>query len=333
MKQKIILSILLLWLGKSYAQQPCDTSFTTDTRILVAYTDKVTDPNPLKSLIQPSIDSMNLAYKNSGINHSARLVRAIQVYYNETNDLSKSLDDFREGARIGTGPFGQLKDLRRFYHADVCVLITMDGQYAGIGWGIGVNRDGAFCAMKSLLLVPRFTMAHEIGHLYGCRHELALDSSNYPFPYGHGYVFTKLKDKQGKYVHTIMAYGSVANNGVTTAPIPYFSTPKLTYMGLPLGTASREDDVRVINERYSMLKGPVLREAITIDKPDLIKSNQSAEINAYRQLNHIAGVSYTMEANSTTVFNLQVTSGTESIILRPGFHAKVGSYFKAQICK
>ncbi|WP_161964041.1 M12 family metallo-peptidase [Chitinophaga flava] len=333
MKQKIIFSILLLWLGKSHAQQPCDTSYTTDTRILVAYTDKVTDPNPLKSMIQPSIDNMNLAYKNSGINHNARLVRAVRINYTETNDLMKSLYDFREGVVHGTGPFGQLKDLRRCYHADVCVLITKDGKPTGIGWEIGVNRDNAVCAMTSFLLVPRFTMAHEIGHLYGCRHEVALDPNNYPFPYGHGYVFTKLKDKQGHYLHTVMAYGSVANNGVTTYPIPYFSTPNLTYMGLPLGTASKEDNARVINERYSTLKGPVLREAITIDKPDLIKRNQTAEIIAIKQLNHIAGVSYTMEANSTTVFNLQVTSDTDRIILRPGFHAKAGSYFKAQICK
>ena len=40
-----------------------------------------------------------------------------------------------------------------------------------------------------------YSLAHEIGHLIGARHDLNLDKNLKPFPYGHGYVNgTKWRD-------------------------------------------------------------------------------------------------------------------------------------------
>jgi hypothetical protein len=32
------------------------------------------------------------------------------------------------------------------------------------------------------------SIAHEVGHIIGARHDRVADANNAPFPYGHGYI-------------------------------------------------------------------------------------------------------------------------------------------------
>ena len=50
------------------------------------------------------------------------------------------------------------------------------------------DADEAFAVVHHECAATSYTVAHEIGHLIGARHELALDKNMTPFPYGHGYV-------------------------------------------------------------------------------------------------------------------------------------------------
>ena len=81
------------------------------------------------------------------------------------------------------------------------------------------------------------SIAHEIGHILGARHDRFIDESNTPFAYGHGYV-------NGSKWRDIMSY----KEGCGGCPrIPYWSNPRIMYKGEPTGTAAA-DNARVILE-------------------------------------------------------------------------------------
>ena len=72
----------------------------------------------------------------------------------------------------------------------------------------------------------RYTVAHEIGHIIGARHDLSLDTIMTPFPYGHGYVNgTKWRD--------IMSYREACGG---CPRLPVWSSPLVQVKGEPAGT-------------------------------------------------------------------------------------------------
>ena len=73
-----------------------------------------------------------------------------------------------------------------------------------------------------------YSLAHEIGHLIGARHDLNLDKNMTPFPYGHGYVNgTKWRD--------IMSYKESCGG---CPRLPVWSSPTVHVKGEPAGTPS-----------------------------------------------------------------------------------------------
>jgi hypothetical protein len=83
-----------------------------------------------------------------------------------------------------------------------------------------------------------YSVAHEIGHLIGARHEFAVDKQMTPFPYGHGYVNgTKWRD--------IMSYKESCGG---CPRVPVWSSPQVMVSGERAGTAM-EDNARVLAEQ------------------------------------------------------------------------------------
>ena len=137
----------------------------------------------------------------------------------------------------GVGPFKDIKKLRNDKRADIVGLIIDNPTGCGLSTRIGPESDEAFFVVHHACATITMSIAHEIGHILGVRHDRFVDETNTPFAYGHGYVDgTKWRD--------IMSY----NVGCGGCPrIPYWSNPRIMYKGEPTGTPAA-DSARVILE-------------------------------------------------------------------------------------
>jgi peptidyl-Asp metalloendopeptidase len=105
--------------------------------------------------------------------------------------------------------------------------------------GIATSNSRAYFIMNPSCLSGNYTFVHEAGHVVGTRHDN--DPTTSPFAYGHGYVITSQNRR------TVMA----VNNGPCSSctRIGAFSTPSYTLGGVPIGTASFNDNTRVWRTR------------------------------------------------------------------------------------
>lgn len=122
--------------------------------------------------------------------------------------------------------------LRNSTGADIVAHITDntgDGLCGRVN-AIGGGQSNGFFVTRHVC--TNFTFVHEIGHLFGARHDN--DPTTTPFAYGHGFVSTA-----GNF-RTVMA--------VSSNPQPrigFFSTDDQNFNGFSLGNASFRDNERV----------------------------------------------------------------------------------------
>lgn len=114
------------------------------------------------------------------------------------------------------------------------VATPADGGICGIVNAIGGSANNGFFVVKNVC--TDFTFVHEIGHLFGARHQN--DNNTSPFAFGHG-----IADFTGNF-RSIM--------GTTSTGLPRlggFSNPDFTVGGRPFGTVSFRDNDRVHRTR------------------------------------------------------------------------------------
>jgi hypothetical protein len=186
-------------------------------------------------LLAVAIEETNESFRNSGLgNISLRLVHTQPLNYDGSME-----DQFTHLYTMvdGVGAFKNVKKLRNEKRADIVGLIIDNPNGCGLSTRVGPESDEAFFVVHHACVTVSMSIAHEIGHILGIRHDRFADSNDMPIAYGHGFVNgTKWRD--------IMSY----NVGCGGCPrIPFWSNPRIMYNGEPTGTAAA-DSARVLLE-------------------------------------------------------------------------------------
>ena len=227
------------------SEKPAGAAGDVVIDVLVAYTKKAASyyADVKRELIDLAIEEGNESFRQSGLGQvKLRLVHAYQTDYVEEG--AAHFDHVWRLADKGDGYLEEIHPLRDKYRADVGILVVDDAKGCGLATRVYADADEAFAVVHHECAASSYTLAHEIGHLIGARHDLNLDKSLTPFPYGHGFVNgTKWRD--------IMSYKESCNG---CPRLPVWSNPKVLVRGEPAGTADL-DNARVIAEQAARVAG------------------------------------------------------------------------------
>jgi hypothetical protein len=132
----------------------------------------------------------------------------------------------------------EVKDLRNEYAADIVVLLTKGnyGTTAGQVPAIGPNNAKAYAIVQTNAATTlNYTFVHEVGHLFGCRHN---NDPNATFERGHSFAANGLRK-------TLM---NVQYEPVGGSRILHFSNPNVNFQNVPTGVVNSRDNTQKIQQ-------------------------------------------------------------------------------------
>jgi len=277
--------------------------------IMIVYSDQTAAAagGSIASQVQYAVDRANLSYNNSGVATQLRLVYSGPANYSESGDFNT---DISRLATVGDGYMDNVDALRNTYAADVVSLFVENSAYCGMGY-LNASATSAFTVVNRGCSGGNLSLAHEVGHNFGARHDPYVDAATAPYAYGHGYVYLA-----GLW-RTVMAYDNYCvDNGTTCTRIPYFSNPSLTYNGVATGTLALNNNAKVHNDRALTVAN--FRTASVVAAPTVSTSPATAITSTGATLN---GVVSANGASTTVIFEYGQTAAYGS-----GFYA-TGSPF------
>jgi Metallo-peptidase family M12 len=207
--------------------------------VIVAYTKKAAGnyTDVKRELVDLSIEEANESFRRSGVGQvKLKLVHAYQTDYVEEGGAH--FDHVWRFADKGDGYMDEIHGLRDKYRADVAILIVDDPKGCGLATRVFADAEEAFAVVHHECAAASYSLAHEIGHLIGARHDLNLDKNMNPFSYGHGFV-------NGNKWRDIMSYKDSCGG---CPRLPVWSSPLIQVKGETAGTAEL-NNARVIAEQ------------------------------------------------------------------------------------
>ena len=214
--------------------------------VLIAYTPAAKAAvSDIDGTIALAVANSNAAFANSSINVHLNLAGSLQVNYSEKDSAGnyKSFDTILQDFTANT----TVKLRRSLLGADVAALIMDQPAACGQADAIGATASTAYVIVQDGCAASNYSLAHEIGHLMGCRHDVQDDPTDTPYAYSHGFIhLVDAATPNDTAWRTIMAYPQPCN---WCPRLEYFSDPSILYSGFPMGTAAKEDCHRVWNER------------------------------------------------------------------------------------
>ncbi|GAB4197165.1 MAG: zinc-dependent metalloprotease [Wenzhouxiangellaceae bacterium] len=165
-----------------------------------------------------------------------------------TNDAGRLMSQLTNPGNRRIGAFAATE--RDNLAADLVGYISASGLYIRSGGNLfglcGIANAISATEAQGFFIVnvtcTNFTFVHEIGHLFGARHDN--DPNTTPFAFGHGFV------NSGGNFRTVMAV-----NSNPQPRIGLFSTDDQTFNGGSLGNSSFADNERVHQQRAATVAG------------------------------------------------------------------------------
>ena len=249
-------------------EEPSPRTCSSDPRgridVLVLFTNAVRKKvaGSIPGLIEYWIDQTNETFVNSGITTRLRLAGAEEIEYNEADskDLGKDLKNLKSPG----GALSNAHEARERVGADLVALIVEYGPQVtkdiGCGKGFVMEKESEAFASSAYAVVDRtcadrdFSLAHELGHLMGARHDWDDDAAKKPFLFSHGFVHAPEGERSGPAFRTIMAKDTICvHRGRRCDRVSFWSNPnkKLPGTGIRLGVAGDEqpsNNAKTLNE-------------------------------------------------------------------------------------
>lgn len=187
--------------------------------------------------IETILSIANLSFERSGVRIRLQLAGTLALKTNETGNFRLDVEQLEN---TSDGIWDDVKTWRHATRSQIVVALVAASSACGESYGVRTDQTHAYAVVNYYCALANYSLAHEIGHLLGARHDEKIDPASEPYAYGHGFV-------NGDEWRTIMAYRS-DKVCLTCGRINRWASPNVLYKGVPTGTAARSNDARVLNE-------------------------------------------------------------------------------------